>query len=257
LNSSRSNGVALIGFGAIGRELARLLEAQGVQITAVLLRRQSENAPANAVQTLEAMIKTRPGLVIECASHEAVIMYGAAVLEAGVDLIISSVGALADDRLQSRLEAATRATGARLIIPSGAIGALDALKSAALVGLDRVTYTSRKPARAWLGTAAQRLLDLESLTEATTFYSGSARAACLDYPQNANVAAAVALSGLGFDGTEVSLIADPVAVENTHCIVAEGEFGRLELTMANRPLLANPKTSAITPASLARVILEQ
>jgi aspartate dehydrogenase len=248
--------IALIGFGAIGQELLRLLEPHPVRVTAVLVRRELE-ANVRVVHTLEALLETQPGLVIECAGHQAVQQYGAAVLRAGFDLMISSVGALCDHELEFALHVAKTSSGARLLVPSGAIGALDALASAKIAGLDRVVYTSRKPTKAWRGTPAEDVLDLESLRSAHVFYSGSARVACRDYPQNANVAAAVALAGLGFDRTEVHLIADPDASSNTHLIHAQGTFGELEFRISNAPLVSNPKTSAITPASLVQMVLNQ
>jgi aspartate dehydrogenase len=248
------NRIALIGFGAIGQELLRLLEPYQVRIVAVLVRRELEaNVPV--VHTLEALLETKPDVVIECAGHEAVRQYGAAVLKAGFDLVISSVGALCEHELEQALHDAKTTGGARLLIPSGAIGALDALANAKIAGLDRVVYTSRKPAASWRGTPAERLLELGALRGVRVFYSGFAREACRDYPQNANVAAAVALAGIGFDHTEVHLIADPDATSNTHLIHAQGAFGELEFRISNAPLRSNPKTSAITPASLVQLLL--
>ena len=108
---------------------------------------------------------------------------------------------------------------------------------------------------AWKGTPAENAVDLDRLAEATVFYRGKAREAAMAYPQNANVAAAVGLAGIGLDATEVQLTADPAATGNEHRIVAEGKFGRAEFMIQGRTLPNNPKTSMLAALSLARAML--
>lgn len=250
--------VALIGFGAMGREVARILgmHPDRVRLEAVLVRSSVHpGPPLRFVSTLDELLETRPSLVFECAGHGAVRDYGPHVLESGASLVIASVGALADARLEARLREAER-PGARLIVPSGAVGGLDALQSARLAGLERVLYTSRKPSRAWVGTPAEKLVPLGELSQPTVFFEGSARDAARLYPQNANVAASIALAGLGFDHTLVRQVADPNAHHNTHEIEAEGAFGRARFWLEGIALPGNPKTSMLAPASLARIALE-
>lgn len=254
--------IALIGYGAIGRTVARHLAAARRPIAAVLLR-PGRDRPADlaegveAVPTVADLLDQEPELVVECAGHEAVSAYGPLVLTGGVDLLVASVGALADAARFERLKVAAETNAAHLLIPAGAVGGLDLLASARVAGLSKVTYTSRKPPKAWMGTPAEKLVALASLNEATTFYTGDARAAARDYPQNANVAAAVALAGVGFEATEVRLVADPAAPGNVHRIEAEGAFGRTEITIAGRPLPDNPKTSMLAALSLVRAILNR
>ena len=89
-------------------------------------------------------------------------------------------------------------------------------------------------------------------------YNGTAREAALLYPQNANVAAAVALAGLGFDATEVELVADPDAPGNVHEIEAEGAAGTLRHQACRASRRArNPKTSALAALSVARALLNE
>jgi len=126
-----------------------------------------------------------------------------------------------------------------------------------LGGLDSVRYRSIKPPAAWRGTPAEQAIDLDRIETQAVAYRGTAREAALLYPKNANVAATVALAGLGFDRTEVEIVADPAARYNTHEIEAEGASGTLALRLVNLPSPENPKTSALTALSLVRALLNE
>jgi aspartate dehydrogenase len=206
-------------------------------------------------ERIEDLLARDPEIVAECAGHSAVAQYGEAVLNAGKRFLIISIGALADARLFDRLRAAACVGGGQILLPAGALAGLDGIAAARLAGLSRVSLTSAKPPVAWQGTSAQDAVDLANLTEANTFFSGSAREAAQQYPKNANVAAAVALAGLGFEETKVFLVADPKAEGNIHRIVAEGVFRALEIEMRGRALPDNPKTSLLGGLSVARALI--
>jgi aspartate dehydrogenase len=252
--------VAIIGFGAIGGALAKGLADTPQDVVGILARESSVDAirakvggNVPVVTQIGDLLALGPAVVVEAAGHAALRAHGAAVLAHGTDLIVSSVGALADATLESALRAAA-CTGGRLVIPSGAMGGLDALGAALRAGLDDVSYVSRKAPSAWKGTKAESLIDLGAVTSAQVFYEGTAREAALDFPQNANVVAAVALAGIGFDRTRVRLMVDPAATGNRHLLEARGPFGEISATVLARTLPDNPKTSMLAPYSLVRAI---
>ena len=217
--------IALIGSGAIGNWLESRLADKPIIV------RRGDALPA-------------ADLVVEVAGHGALARYGVAALEQGSDLVIASIGALADDELWRALQAA--ATQARILLPAGAVAGIDALSAARRGGLDWVRYSSRKPP-ASLSEALPT--DCESIV-----YEGNARDAALQFPKNANVAATIALAGIGFDKTEVRIIADPAVAHNIHVLEASGAFGSFSMTIAGRPLPGNPRSSSLTAMSILRCI---
>lgn len=250
--------IALVGCGAIGSAVLELLaDDAALQVAAVVVPEEGLDAARRAApraQAASAVPAEGIDLVVETAGHAAIEQHVLPALARGVPCVVASVGALSAPGLAERLEAAARAGRTQVQLIAGAIGAIDALAAARIGGLARVRYTGRKPPEAWRGTPAEEGRDLGALAEATVIFEGSAREAALRYPKNANVAATVSLAGLGLDRTTVRLIADPAVAENVHTVEAEGAFGHFELTMRNKPLAANPKTSALTVYSAVRAL---
>lgn len=256
--------IAVIGHGAIAGFLARTLGThEHVQVVCALCRPGREDAaadifgPETEIVSAVSDISRRVGLAVDCAGHAGLRTHGPAFLSAGVDVISVSSGALADATTALDLEAAARRGNARLQIASGSIGAIDTLAAAGLGELDEVTYTGRKPPGGWKGSAAEDTLDLDALTKAATHFEGSARDAALRYPKNANVAATVALAGLGLDATRVRLIADPEVTRNCHEVHASGAFGTLSFRVEANPFPENPRSSALAAMSAARAVLNR
>jgi len=251
--------IAIIGCGAVGTYVAGQLAADGnVDIVAAVIETgwepRAREIYGDSVQLQYSVddFPVPPDVVYDCAGHAALRQHGELLLRRGIPLVSVSSGALADQDLFDRLMAAASAGGTQLRIVSGAIGALDALSAASVGGLDSVAYRGRKPPAGWRGSPAEQILQLDALEGPAVHFSGSVRDAALRYPQNANVAASVALAGLGFDETTAELIADPGVSENIHEIVAEGAFGRFEFRISGRPLPGNPKSSALTAMSVVR-----
>ncbi|HTY69861.1 MAG TPA: aspartate dehydrogenase [Alphaproteobacteria bacterium] len=248
---------AIIGGGAIGQEiLAQLGSADALDRVACVLERPRNLARTRELAAgrfpvtgeLSELLAAKPQIVVECAGHSAVAAHGAAILAAGIDLIIAATGCLADPGLAARLVTASR-DGGRLLIPSGAVAGIDGLL-AARASLASVTYQSAKPPVAWRGTPAETLIDLSTVTAPTVFFEGSAREAALSYPQNANVGVTIALAGIGLDRTRVELVADPQLQDPLGIIEADGALGKFRFEILAYAAPGNPKTSRLTAYSL-------
>ncbi|MEQ8782759.1 MAG: aspartate dehydrogenase [Roseibium album] len=255
--------IALIGNGAIAHYVKQQLTTRGHHVAALLLRADRVSDVAAEGQLLEIVgsvdeLPEEIEHVIDCAGHTGLRDYGPQVLRSHRDLTTVSIGALADEKLSGTLKEAAQEGESCLHLASGAIGALDCLRAARVGRLDCVRYTGCKPPEGWLGSPAGTKLDLNALQgEARTHFKGSARAAAIEYPKNANVAAAVALSGVGFDRTEVELIADPNISQNVHEIFAEGEFGEFRFQISGHTLADNPRSAALAAMSVISSLEQQ
>lgn len=253
--------ILMIGHGSIAGYVAEKIAASAAVSIRGILCREGREAEARRVLgeniatfTSVNQLDRRFDVAVDCAGHEGLCAHGPALLHKGIDLITVSSGALADASVYIALNDAAEASGAKLHVLSGAIGAMDALAAAKLGGLTQVRYTGRKPPKGWIGSAAEETLDLETLTEAAVHFEGSAREAAQRYPKNANVAATIALAGLGMDATTARLIADPAATGNQHIIEARGAFGEFTFTITGNAMPGNPRSSALTAMSVVRAL---
>lgn len=259
--------LALIGFGNIAQTLLEVLAREGAppETVQALVRApdrpalRARAAVAGVVLTGDrgALLAMEPDLVVECAGQGAVETHIPACLSAGVDCIVASVGALADATLHARLDAAARTGRSRLVLPAGAIGAVDLLAALRLSGIGTLRYTGRKPPMAWTDTPAEALVDLRGLRAPAVFFEGTAREAAVRFHKNANVAATLAVAGPGFDAVAVRLIADPGITVNVHEIDASASAADFSIRIEGKPSPDNPRTSLATVYSIARAILNR
>ncbi|MEP4193301.1 MAG: aspartate dehydrogenase [Sneathiella sp.] len=256
--------VVMIGYGAIAQYVAQALEeADGVKLRYVLCRSGREEVATAALAghpkavTDFADIASDISLAIECGGHPALIQHGPDILESGIDIISVSAGALADDDVAKILSESAREGSSQLRLVAGAVGGRDALNAARQGGLAKVTYVGRKKPLGWKGSLAEEVIDLETVTKPVCHFKGTARDAALKYPKNANVAATIALSGIGFDETDVELYADPTVSANMHEVVATGAFGELRFEVGGLTLPDNPKSSALTAMSVVHAVTQR
>lgn len=254
-----SRKVAILGMGSIGASIVELWNSAppaGHALVAVcgrptqadMLGAQLPDSTAFTT-TVAAMIDHAPDIVIEAAGHSAVTESGCQILSAGIDLHLLSAGVLANPDLARDLVAAAKTGGSAIIIPAGAMAGFDGLRALDVDGGARVTYISTKPPVAWVGTPADAAFDLPNITSRTVLFDGNAADAARLYPKNANLAAAIALAGVGFEQTRVVLVADPSITSNLGEIKAENERTSLFVRVAGEASAINPKTSMIVGAS--------
>ena len=251
--------VVLVGWGAIGRTVADLLAGADVEIAGVAVRdpaRARPDLPAGVPLVSEPaeLAALQPDVVAEAAGRDSVGPWGRASLAAGADFIVSSVSAFADADLLAELTATAQEGRGRLQIQTGALGGIDALAGAMLMGVDEVEHRIVKPPQAWRDTPAEDLCELDGLDAPAVFFRESAAVTAAAFPKNANVAMTTALAGIGPERTMIALVADPGSSTNRHEITASGAFGSLDVRIANNPLPDNPKTSAMAALNLARAI---
>jgi aspartate dehydrogenase len=235
--------VGLIGCGAIGSLIADACEKRLVRCDELVVYDYDVNAAGRLklklnfatriAASLDELLSLEPAVVVEAASQQAARDYVPRIAATGVELIVMSTGAL----LQ------LPPLGKNVHLPSGAVGGLDALSSAALAGINEVLLTSRKNPRA---------LEREN-REAEVVYYGSAEEAALRFPREMNVAATLALT-VKPTKVKVQVISDPSVERNTHEISVRWRFGEILLRFANDPHPLNPRTSALAAWSAIRLL---
>jgi aspartate dehydrogenase len=245
--------IAVVGAGSIGRPVIDAIAAgalAGVELVAVV-----SDVPVTGIgvpQLRMAAAIEQCDVVVECAGQPVVVQYGVAVLEAGRDLLVTSVGALADPALASAL---AQAGPGRMLLTPGAIGGVDLLASAAAHGdIHAASVTTTKLPSAllqpWMDDGTQQRIQ-ETTTPIEVFH-GSAREAARYFPRSLNVAATVGLAIGDLDRVDVRLIADPRAALTNHTIEVDGDAGSYRFEISNRPSPQNPRTSGVVPQAVLR-----
>lgn len=249
--------IAFIGYGAMAKTVREYLP-DTVQLAWVVTTEdsqqqlQKELGPEIQVVSQTQEMVGRPDLVLEMAGQQGLKAHVFHVLEQGWDIAVISVGAFADAQFEQEVRQAAEVNNAQVVILPGAISGIDGIAAARVMGLTKVIYQGRKRPESWKGSQAEKLVDLDALDEATVFFRGSAREAARLFPANANVAATIALAGVGMDDTQVELIADPSMTRNQHSIRVEGKFGEMTIDMQGVSLAQNPKTSTLAALSVVR-----
>ncbi len=250
----KSQTVAIAGLGAIGLKVARVLDAGGIPgltLAAVAVRDEAKarraladfRSPPKIVALGE--LAGHGDVVLECVPAKHFAEVAEPAVAAGRIFMPLSVGQLLT---HMHLIDRARETGARIVVPSGALLGLDAVRAVAETQVESVKIVTRKPPGGLKGAPhlVANGISVDGLTAPLCVFEGSARDAIRGFPANVNVAVALSLAGIGADKTRVEIWADPAVTRNTHTIEVRSETADLSMTIANVPSVENPATGRIT-----------
>jgi aspartate dehydrogenase len=247
--------VGLAGLGAVGLEVARRIEAgiPGLTLAAVAVR-DKEKAKRNLPQIGDRIpviaaeeLAESCDLVVECLPPALFRAIASSVIECGKLFMPLSVGQLLENW---DFVARAKETGARILVPTGALIGLDAVRAAGEGTIHSVTMVTRKPPNGLEGAPylVERGISLKGINTARKVFDGTARDGARGFPANVNVAAALSLAGIGPDKTKLEIWADPAIDRNTHRIEVDSDTARFSMTIEGIPS-ANPRTGRIVPLS--------
>ncbi len=258
---SPSLRVAVAGLGAVGFEVAMRL-AGGIDDLALAAVSARDRAAARArMGAVDAGVPVLPAqelaevadVVVECAPAAVFPVIAEPALRAGRVLVPISVAAL---MAHLHLVDVARESGGRILVPSGALLVLDAVRAGAEGDIRSVRMVTRKPPRSLMGAPYLEThgIDLDDLSEPLRVFSGTAREGAAGFPANLNVAEALGLAGIGLDRTELEIWADPSVTRNCHRIVVDADSARFELEIENIPTDANPRTGQLVANSVVATL---
>lgn len=250
--------VAIGSLGTIGFKVAGHIdsgEIPGLALTAV-----SANNKERAKDKLAAFETPPPvvaadelasyaDMVVECAPAAIFREIAEPTIAAGKTLMSLSVGALLSH--WDLVELAEK-TGARILVPSGALLGLDAVRAAREGRFEKVTMVTRKPPAGLAGAPhlLDNNIDIDNLTEPKLVFEGTARDGARGFPANVNVAAALSLAGPGPDNVQLQIWADPTIERNTHLIEVSADSASFEMKMFSIPTEEKPATGRIVALSV-------
>jgi aspartate dehydrogenase len=247
--------IGLAGLGAVGLEVAQRIEAgiAGLTLAAVAVR-DKDKARRNLPQVggkinvvaAEALAQSCD-VVVECLPPELFRRVASSVIDAAKIFMPLSVGQLLENW---DLVVQAKAKGARILVPTGALIGLDAVRAAAEGTIHSVTMITRKPPNGLDGAPylVERGISLKNLKAPLKVFDGTARDGARGFPANVNVAAALSLAGIGPDRTRLEIWADPTLDRNTHRIEVDADTARFAMSIENVPS-DNPRTGRIVALS--------
>ena len=254
--------VGIAGTGAIGLRVARALDAgdiPGFHLAAISARRSERAAEVNSALATPVPVRDFAGLaehcdvIIECLPPQLFPEITRPVLMAGKTLIVLSASQLL---LHGDLIDLAEEHGGKIIVPSGAMLGLDALKAAAVGTITSVSMITRKPVAGLEGAPylVKNGIDLSGITEPVCIMSGSVSQIAREFPANVNVAAAISLAGLGPERTTLEIWADPGVTRNVHSVQVASDSSDFNMSIEGRPSDENPATGRITAQSVIALL---
>jgi aspartate dehydrogenase len=260
-SSRQIYAVGIAGLGAIGGVVARRLAAgiPGLRLEAVAVRDKAKTEAWLATTRIEAAIvplaelAKRCDVIVECLPPAHFTEIAGPVIDAGKIFVPLSVGTLLT---HIDLVERARETGARILVPTGALLGLDAVRAAAEGEIRSVRMVTRKPPKGLEGAPhlVANNISVAGLTAPLRVFSGTAREGAQGFPANVNVAAALSLAGIGADATQLEIWADPAATRNMHTIEVDSDSARFTMSIEGIPTPENPRTGKLTALSVIALL---
>jgi len=249
--------VGIAGYGTIGQALAAKLQDCDLPLELVAINsRDAEKAQseASSLKTVPQAVSINElvrqcDVIVDCAPTAAFEQIATETLTAGKVLVTVNGAALLQ---HPEIEGLAKDSGGRVVLATGALLGLDAVRAAALGTIYSVDMITRKPPTSLVKAeyVVKNAIDLTALDKPLKIFSGSASEGAAAFPANVNVAAALGLAGIGPDRTRLEIWADPALERNTHNIIVDADSARLELKIENVPTDENPGTGKITALSI-------
>ena len=173
--------IGIVGCGAIGTEIAHAIKRKIIPASLTAVCDTDVSRCESLVKTTHlkprisslSQLVSISDIVVEAAGVRAVKDIARECIKKHKILLIMSAGALLND---PHLVTKARKQNCTIIIPSGALAGLDAVKAAKLGGIKSVTLTTTKPPRGLRGAPyfKKHKIDLEKITEPTLVFKGNA-----------------------------------------------------------------------------------
>src|SRR5216684_543034 len=250
-------GVAIAGFGSIGRLIGRHLDEglPGLRLVSVSARnldraRETLNAFRTRVDAVTLdRIADQAAVVVDCAVPDVFREAVTPAIERGRTVVTVNATALIE---HPDIIARAETTGARVILVSGSVLGFDALRAANVGVINSVLMVTRKPPLSMVHSAwlRDRGIDPRAIARATRIFEGSAREAARAFPDKFNIAAAVALASIGADRVRIEIWLDPAVERNVHRIAVDADSTRFEMEIQNVPNPGHEGTGPLTAYSV-------
>ena len=256
----RKKAIGIIGCGVIGSALAEYAKKELTEKIEKIILYDSDSEKMTSLAGKLSRRSQAAGSISEVVSESDLAIEAATpkivgeVLDAAIsrkkDVMIMSVGGLLES--EKELEKA-RALDIKVLVPSGAIAGIDAIKASKKAGIESVTITTRKSPKSIKGAPylLEKNIDVDKIEKETVIFEGNAAEAVKGFPKNINVSALLSIAGIGAEKTRVRITVSPEYTRNTHEIAVKGKAGVITARTENVPSPANPKTSYL--AALAAI----
>lgn len=257
-SKKRKLKVGILGCGAIGSRMAQSIKKDlksYCQLSSIFdidtekskKLQKTLSSKGLITSSLETLIK-RSDLIIEAISASDTQNIIKKIVSSKKSVLAISVGKLLNAKNIFKI---AEKNNCNILIPSGAIAGLDAIKAAEPAGIKNISITSRKPPRGLIGNpyCLKKGINLLKIRKETVIFSGKVAEAVKAFPQNINVAATIALAANAEKKLKIKIITSPKFKTNSHEIEMVGSFGKMITRTENIPCPDNPKTSYLAVLS--------